>query len=115
MGSLSFRLQIKTEPKLSIAGDGAMVLPEFYTGHDGVDAVIRKAWLGQYNSTKDMLKDLEDLQPHIIKYDCEPFSRLESRQSLRSQVRHWREQWKKNVGKHPTRCGRIVPFRLCLL
>ena len=59
MGSLIFQMEHNSIPKLSVDDSGSLILSEVRTGHSDIDAIIRKAWLGQYNFTMQMLKDLE--------------------------------------------------------
>ena len=101
MGSLIFQMEHKTGPKLSVADNGSLILPEVHTGHNDIDAIIRKAWLGQYSSTAQMLKDLESLQNDTIRDTRGSMSQIVSRESLRDRIRHWKEHREKQVGKRP--------------
>jgi len=99
MGSLIFQMEHNTNPKLSVDDNGSLVLPEVRTGHNHIDAIIRKAWLGQYNSTIQMLKDLESLEFNTIRDINSPITHTVSRKALRDRVRYWREQRRRHVGK----------------
>jgi serine/threonine protein kinase len=59
IGSLIFRIETGAKPELSISDDGAIVLPQIQTGHDGIDTMIRKAWLWQYSSVTTVVTTCE--------------------------------------------------------
>ena len=112
MGSLIFQMEHNTSPKLSVAENGSLVLPKVHTGNHNMDIVIRKAWLGQYSSTAQMLKDLESLQVNAAQDTRGPMPQVLSRESLRNRVRHWRERRDKQVGMQPFNdVASILSFR----
>ncbi|KAL1972840.1 hypothetical protein VTN31DRAFT_6382 [Thermomyces dupontii] len=98
MGSLIYRLELGVKPKLSMDHCGNLVFPEIQTGHKGLDTAIRKAWLGQYSSTAEMLEDVEsflDAQSESINRSVPDKI---SKESLRDRVKQWREQREKQFG-----------------
>lgn len=98
MGSLIYRMEHGGKPKFSIDDRGALVLPEVQTGHDGLDAVICRAWLGQYSSTAEMLKHVESFLNGQSRSAGRSDSDQITREPLRDRVRQWREQRKKQFG-----------------
>ncbi|KAJ0414798.1 kinase-like domain-containing protein [Aspergillus carlsbadensis] len=89
LASLMFYLEVGRKPDLAVDSDGVLVLPLVATQHEGVDCMIKKAWLGQYTSTAQMLEDTYAL--------CYPGARHPTstthtvpRKILRDRVRDWR-------------------------
>jgi serine/threonine protein kinase len=91
MGSVIFRMEIGAKPELSVGDDGAIVLPQVQTGHDGIGTMIRKAWLGQYGSTSQMLEHADSLHSNLIRDTPGPTIQSVSREALRDRVKQWRE------------------------
>ncbi|KAJ5544592.1 hypothetical protein N7535_007013 [Penicillium sp. DV-2018c] len=58
MGSLIFQMEHGAKPELSVDDHGRLVLPEIRTDHPNLDTIIRKAWLGHYSHTSEMLESL---------------------------------------------------------
>ncbi|KAG0153886.1 hypothetical protein PDIDSM_1265 [Penicillium digitatum] len=61
MGSLLFQVEHGIKPELSVDRDGKLILPTIQTNHQGIDTIIRNAWLGHYSSTSQMLENLHSL------------------------------------------------------
>lgn len=61
MGSLNFELETGGRAEISMEDHKRLVLPQFHTGHSGLDCLIDEAWRGQYSSTADMLNHVENL------------------------------------------------------
>ena len=99
MGSLIFHMEHGSKAQLSVDNNGTLLLPEVQTGHEGIDTIVRKAWLGQYSSTAQMLRHIESL--HMDRSRDTRGSRTHpvSRESLRDRIRHWREHREKHFGK----------------
>lgn len=98
MGSLIYRVEHGAKPKLSVDDRGNLVLPEVKTGNEGLDAAIRKAWLGQYSSTTDMSRHIESLLDDRSGSAGRSVPDKISEESLRDRVRQWREQREKQFG-----------------
>lgn len=62
MASLIFQMEHGAAPELSLE-NGTLVLPEIRSGNQGIDEVIRKAWLGSYSNTSEMLQQLAFIDP----------------------------------------------------
>lgn len=97
MGSLIFQMEHGSRPNLSIDYNGILIIPEVQTGHNGVDEVIREAWLGKYSSTAQMLKHIESLCTSSRDIHS-PRTYSVSRESLRDRIRQWREHREKSFG-----------------
>lgn len=100
MGSLIFKMEHNASPRLQVTESGSLNLPEVRTGHHNVDNVIRKAWLGQYISTTQMLEDLEFLQPDPAQDTRGTVPQVVSKDSLRDRVGRWRRQRDEQKGMH---------------
>ncbi|KAL4959247.1 uncharacterized protein BDV14DRAFT_205860 [Aspergillus stella-maris] len=57
LASLIFQMEHGCAPEF-VFQNGELSLPEIRSGNDGIDEVIRKAWLGEYGSTLQMLHSL---------------------------------------------------------
>jgi serine/threonine protein kinase len=99
MGSFIFQMEHGVKPTLSINETGCLVLPEICTGHNGIDAVIQRAWLEQYTSTAEMLEHIDSFYPGESGCICFPTSPGVSCDSLKVRVRQWREHRKSQFGK----------------
>ncbi|KAF2253517.1 hypothetical protein BU26DRAFT_450388 [Trematosphaeria pertusa] len=98
MASLIFQMETGTQPELSVDDNRALVLPEIRTGHNGIDSMIRKAWLGQYSSTAQMLEHAESLHNDGNWDTHSPITQPTLRDALRDRVRQWREDREKEYG-----------------
>jgi len=98
MASLIFQMETGTKPELSTNGEQSLVLPEIHTGHNGIDLMIRKAWLGQYSSTAQMLEHAESLYNDGHRGTLSPMIQPTSRDALRNCVRQWRKDRERQHG-----------------
>lgn len=113
--------RLETGDKLELTvEDGALVLPHVHTGHASVDSMIRKAWLGQYISTEQMLADAESLQGNIAQDQRGPVHHV-STDELRERVRRWKKNREENHGRLVQRrytsvidCSRVYAVLFCL-
>lgn len=99
LGSFIFEMERGSKPELLLDSNGALILPEIRTGHQGIDMVIRKAWCGQYSRTSEMLEHLHSVDTigaHGVQVH------VESIESLRGQVKKWREKRMSKFGKMPS-------------
>lgn len=87
--SLMFQLETGTKPGLSIRADGTLLLPQVISEHPGLGQVIKKAWLGTFTSTLEMLYSVESLND--LRELSDP-QYLTPRDVLRELVAQWREQ-----------------------
>jgi hypothetical protein len=100
MGSLLFQVEHGIRPELSVGRDGELILPRIQTNHQGIDAVIRNAWLGHYNSTSEMLENLHSLDAQIVQGVDDTQIHSEPIASLKERVRAWRKSRENNIGKN---------------
>lgn len=100
MGSLLFQIEHGIRPELSVGKDGGLILPSIQTNHQGIDAVIRNAWLGHYNNTSEMLDDLHSLDTQIGQGINDTQIHLEPIAPLRERIREWRKRRESNFGKN---------------
>lgn len=100
MASLIFRMEcggVKAE--LCLQGR-RLVLPEIQSGNAGLDDVIRKAWLGGYNCTFDMLSELRALCGSTGQELGGTARRVsEPNERLQEQIDEWRSQRLRRFGK----------------
>jgi hypothetical protein len=61
MGSLIFQVEHGAKPELSVDSRGTLVLPKIRTDHEILDTIVRKAWLGHYSRTSEMLEHLNSI------------------------------------------------------
>ncbi|KAM5347096.1 hypothetical protein ACJ41O_010101 [Fusarium nematophilum] len=87
--SLMFRLETGMKPALSVGADGTLILPHFASEHSGIGRIIKKAWLGIFTSTSEMLRSIQFLAgPRVV-----PAPRQTTPTSvLRESVARWREE-----------------------
>ncbi|KPM35005.1 hypothetical protein AK830_g11560 [Neonectria ditissima] len=62
LASLMFRLETGEKPCLSVSDTGAIQLPQVEAGHPEISVIIKKAWLGKFLSTSQMLQSVEALE-----------------------------------------------------
>lgn len=87
--SLMFQLETGAKPALSITADGTLVLPQFISEHAGIGRIIKKAWLGAFTSTMEMLRSVESLtEPRYLPIP----QHITPRSALRGLVAQWREE-----------------------
>lgn len=110
MASLMYRMEHGTAPEL-IYENGTLALPEIKSGHQAVDDIIRNAWLGRYQHTSEMLKDLAsiDVATTDAFESARPQPRAESMEILKNQIKKWKAEREEKFGEHPTR---ILPSGL---
>lgn len=98
---LIFEMETGSKPTLTTLPDGTCSLPPVCTGNDGLDAMIYKAWRGEYASTSEMLADAESLSVQV-EQDGDASSTAEPQVSaarLRQQVKQWRQRRLDRHGK----------------
>ena len=101
MASLIFRMEIGSKPEFPFGDNGTMILPELSTGHSGIDSMIRRAWLGQYSSTAEMLEDAESLHGDARRDTRDENLEQVPRHILRDRVRQWRKDREEQRGTFP--------------
>ncbi|KJZ76306.1 hypothetical protein HIM_04388 [Hirsutella minnesotensis 3608] len=89
MATLIFHLETGHRPCLSVGSDRTLVLPDISTGNRGLDSTIRKAWIGEFDLTIDMLNHVEGLQMEIPQHSRPSFD-SPSKVLLQERVRLWR-------------------------
>lgn len=100
LGSVIFQMERGSKPALSLDSNGALILPEIEIGHQVIDMVIRKAWFEQYSRTSEMLEHLHSIDTDIGAHGAQ--AHVESIESLRGQVKKWREKRMSKFGKMPS-------------
>lgn len=98
MTSLIFQMEHGAAPELSLE-NRTLVLPKIRSGNQGIDEAIRKAWLGSYSNTSEMLQDLTFVDPQIChRYEgSQPAPN--SNDLLKEQIKRWRGRREKDFGK----------------
>lgn len=98
MASLIFQMEHGVFPELFLNNE-TLVLPEIRSGNQGIDEVIKKAWLGHYSSTSEMLQ-------HLISIDAQTCHRRESPRPapergelFKDQIKRWRAHREEKFGK----------------
>lgn len=121
MGSLIFQMEHGAKPELSVDNHGRLVLPKIRIDHPSLDTIIRKAWLGHYSHTSEMLESLNSIDTKGVRYAYDVQMGSGSTESLRDGVRKWRECREKKFGMLsvvyllvPNRVSRLRP-RWCTL
>jgi serine/threonine protein kinase len=99
MGSLIFQMEHGAKPELSVDERGTLILPEVQTENDDLDTIIRKAWLGQYSSTTQILKHLESLYNGATQDTGYPRTERVSIESLKHRIKDWRRCRQNQFGK----------------
>lgn len=99
MGSLIFQVEHGAKPELSVDSHGTLVLPKIETDHQIIDTIIRKAWLGHYGRTSEMLEHLNSIDTNGACRAHDIQIRSGSTESLRDRVRKWRECRENKFGK----------------
>lgn len=89
LASLMFRLETGCDGRLSVDNDNHLLLPEITKGHKKIGLIIKKAWIGNYSSTSQMLDDID-----ILENGSNPDAPrdLTSKDMLRTFVRQWRDE-----------------------
>ncbi|KAJ5121421.1 uncharacterized protein N7515_009382 [Penicillium bovifimosum] len=103
MGSLIFQVEHGIKPGFSVDTDGELVLPEIHTGHQGIDVIIRNAWLGHYSRTSEMLESLRSLDSQISQGVLDTQNTQTHpvpTAALKERIRRWRENRERNNGKN---------------
>ncbi|TWU70917.1 hypothetical protein ED733_000688 [Metarhizium rileyi] len=91
IGSLIFQMEHGTKPELSIDSHNILVLPKIQTNHQVLDTIIRKAWLGDYSRTSEMLEHLNSIDKNGARPANDIQHRSGSVESFRGRIRKWRE------------------------
>ena len=99
MGTLIFQVEHRAKPDISIDSHGTLVLPEIQTDHEILDMIIRKAWLGHYSRTSEMLEHLNSIDTNDARRPYDIQMRSGSMESLSDRIRKWREYRKNKFGK----------------
>lgn len=99
MGSLIFQVEHGVKPELSVDSHGTLVLPNIRTDHQVLDTIIRKAWLGDYGRTSEMLEHLNSIDTNGACRAHGIQRRSKSTESLRGRIRKWRECRENKFGK----------------
>lgn len=99
MGSLIFQMETGMKPKFSVAENGSLILPKTQIEHEAADSIVRRAWLGQYSLSTEMLEDLISLPNGKSQEIRAPEPASISTESLRARIRDWRDQRKTRFGK----------------
>lgn len=99
MASLIFQMEHGAKPELSVDSHRTLVLPKIRTGHQRLDTIIPKAWLGHYNRTLEMLEDLNSIDTNGTRPDRDIKLRPGSTESLRDRIKKWRECRENKFGK----------------
>lgn len=102
MASLIFQVEHGAKPEVTIDSHGVLVLPTIQTDHQILDTIVRKAWLGRYSHTSEMLEHLNSIDTNGTR--CAHGIQMrsgstESTESLRGRIRSWRESRKRKFGK----------------
>ncbi|KAL5336615.1 hypothetical protein BJX70DRAFT_389811 [Aspergillus crustosus] len=90
MGSFIFQMEHGARPELSVDNHGILVLPKIRTDHPSLDTIIRKAWLGHYSHTSEMLESLNAIDMNGVRHAHDTQLRSRSTESLRDRTRKWR-------------------------
>lgn len=101
MGSLIFQMETGTKPELSVDDNGTLVLPQIRIGHSGIESMIRRAWLGQYSSTAQMLEHAESLHTDRRRETQSLMSQPVLKEVLRSRIKQWRKDREEQYGNLP--------------
>lgn len=111
MASLIFQMEDGAKPELSVDSHGTLVLPDIRIGHQGIDTIIRQAWLGHYSCTSKMLEHLTSISDNIGRDEAHTVKIYpESSETLRNRVRKWRECREKKFGKNYPLYGNYFHF-----
>ncbi len=111
LASVMFEIETGTKPDLTLVNNNPE-LPAVKTGNKILDLVIEKAWLANYESTMDMLRDIESLSgPSGPKIGSD--LQMTAIESLQNQVNDWRRMRIRKHGKISTR-QRLVSRLLTL-
>ena len=88
LASVIFEIETGTKPDLTLVNN-IPELPAIKTGNENLDLVIKRAWLANYETTTDMLRDVECLSgPSGSKAGSN--EQLIAIESLQTQVHDWR-------------------------
>ncbi|KAJ5461053.1 uncharacterized protein N7458_002605 [Penicillium daleae] len=99
MASLIFQMEHGAKPELSVDSHDTLVLPKIKTDYQSLETIIRKAWLGHYNRTSEMLEDLSSIDTNGTRPARDIKLRSESTESLRDRIKKWREGRENKFGK----------------
>ena len=111
LASVMFEIETGTKPDLTLVNNNPE-LPAVETGNKILDLVIRRAWLANYQSTMEMLRDIESLYGPS---ESETGSDLQipAIESLQTQVHDWRRLRVRKHGKSSS--GKPLTSRLLTL
>jgi serine/threonine protein kinase len=96
LGSLIYEMETGLRPTISM-NDSDLVLPEVSTGHAGIDSLIKSAWRGNFESTKEMLEYAERLSGD--RDNRGPIEYPVPTSELKLRVRQWRAEREKQHGE----------------
>lgn len=96
-GRLFFQMEHGAKPELSVDNHGRLVLPTIRTDHPSLGSIIRKAWLGHYSRTSEMLESLNCIDTNGVRH-ARVQLRSRSTESLRDRIRKWREYRENKFG-----------------
>ncbi len=88
LASVIFEIETGIKPDLTLVNNN-LKLPAVEMGNKILDSVIERAWLGNYESTMDMLVDIESLSSPS-RSESGPDLQSTAIESLRTQVDDWR-------------------------
>lgn len=77
------------KPELSVK-DGTLMLPEIQTGHQGIDNITHKSWLGYYSRISEVLRQLTLIDSRSSRSVDSTFMHPESKELLRERVGNWK-------------------------
>ncbi|PWY66751.1 serine/threonine protein kinase [Aspergillus heteromorphus CBS 117.55] len=96
MGSLIYEMEKGYPPQIRTNSEtGDLLLPRFYTGHDGIDLLIDHAWRGEYTSTREMLARAEELYTTLGR---EEVRNVVPKKKLRARIKQWRKVCEREHG-----------------
>lgn len=112
LASVMFEIETGAKPDLTLVKN-IPELPTLKTGNESLDLVIERAWLANYESTVDMLGDIESLSsPSGIETGSD--LRIAAIDSLQTHVKDWRRIRVRKHGSCSTAL-RLVPRLLKFL
>lgn len=88
LASVMFEIETGTKPDLTLVNNNPE-LPTVKTGKKILDLVIERAWLANYKSTMEMLRDIESLSD-LSESETGSDLQISAIESLQTQVHDWR-------------------------
>lgn len=101
LASVMFEIETGTKPNLTVLDD-TIQIPAIKTGSESLDLIIGRAWFEKYESTVDMLGDIEALlgPSNFAAGSVLPTAAIES---LQAEITDWRRIRARKYGKIPFR------------